>query len=334
MPFRVLLTGGYDTASAPHRTLAKAFAREGIEATFRPDLPLAGGRQWLREVLNTDAVVHIEYADPDPYSARQLAIAIVLGRPVLRWWVGTDVLLCLRDRATQAKAALIERAGVHSIAVARHLVEELASVGLSARWIPSALDTAALKPSIVPQIPRSILVYLPAQRLQFYRADMVRELALLNADLTFLIAGDESHSLRDLPNVISLGWVENMDSIYRNTGCVLRLTEHDGLPRIVIEALLRGRYVIYSWPLEGCWLAKTTQEAHEKLKLFRAVTRPNLEGAAAITQLYQPPPEARLAQWLKMESRRYRLKRRAAAFTLAVDLTLRDRLKKLRTRDA
>ena len=34
-------------------------------------------------------------------------------------------------------------------------------------------------------------------------------------------------------------------------GCILRVTQHDGLPRMLIEGLLRGMYAIYAWPLAG-----------------------------------------------------------------------------------
>ena len=328
--FRVLLTGDNDSASAPNRTLTNALRRVGLDAEFRPDLPLVSGAQWLAELRNADAVIHLEYADRDPYSARQLAIATALGRPVVRWWVGTDVLGCLQDPLLARKAGLIARVVTASFACAEHLVDELAGIGIETRFIPSPLDANLLpKEAILPEVPRSVLVYLPAHRLEFYGAGVVREIAEWNPDLKFVIVGDESHHLRDLPNVLSLGWISDMSRLYQQIGCVLRITAHDGLPRIVIDALQRGRYVIYSWPLEGCWLAKTAREAHEKLRLFRQTEGPNRAGAEVIARLYDPPPEVRYEQLLKMESRIH-LSRRGAALAIAAALTIRARLRNVR----
>lgn len=329
--FRVLVTGDNESLSAPNRSVTKALRREGLDAEFRPDLPLVSGSAWLAEVRNANAVIHLEYGDADSYSARQLAIASAWGRPVVRIWVGTDVLNCLREPALRKKAALIQRVAAASVAWAPHLIEELRSVGLDARFIPTPLDSEdVLRAAVLPDVPRSVLVYLPTHRLEFYGAGFVKQLAPANPDLEFVVAGDESHHLGDIPNVKSLGWVSDMESLYRETGCVLRMTQHEGLPRMVVEPLFRGRYAIHSWPLEGCWLAKTTEQAHEKLKLFRQAQGPNLEGASAMARLYSPAPEKRYAQLLKAEARRKALPHRISAAMLAAGLTATARINKLR----
>jgi hypothetical protein len=310
--------------------MARALRRAGVDAEFRPDLPLVSGKAWLRAVRKTDAVIHLEYDEQDAYSARQLAIAAALGRPVVRIWVGTDVLLCIQNRALREKAALIESVATACIAWAPHLIEELNTVGLTARFIPTPLDSEVVaKPVMASDVPRSVLVYLPTHRLEFYGAWAVRELAPRNPDLQFIVVGDESHHLAAIPNVTSLGWVSDMESLYRDTGCILRMTQHEGLPRIVVEALFRGRYAIHSWRLDGCWFAKTADEAHEKLKLFRDVKGPNVEGAAAVARLYQPAPETQYLELLRTRAGRPWIGYRISGFSLAVRLTVEARLKRL-----
>ena len=52
---------------------------------------------------------------------------------------------------------------------------------------------------------------------------------------------------------------------------MLRLTEHDGMPRMVLDCLLRGKYVIFAWPCPGCWLARNEEEVQQRIDEFRRV---------------------------------------------------------------
>jgi hypothetical protein len=42
-----------------------------------------------------------------------------------------------------------------------------------------------------------------------------------------------------------------MDALYRQTSVVVRLTSHDGTSFMVLEALSRGRHVIWTYPVPG-----------------------------------------------------------------------------------
>ena len=53
------------------------------------------------------------------------------------------------------------------------------------------------------------------------------------------------------PNVRTLGWVEDMDSVFRRATVLIRPVMHDGLANMVIEALAYGRYVL--WIYEMPW---------------------------------------------------------------------------------
>ncbi len=67
-----------------------------------------------------------------------------------------------------------------------------------------------------------------------------------------------------------------MKPVYDRVGCLLRVTAHDGLPRMIIEALLLGKYVIYSHHLDR----------------FRRAASPNTGGITAISAFFTPRPRS------------------------------------------
>src|SRR5205823_1878828 len=134
-------------------------------------------------------------------------------------------------------------------------------------------------------VPKSLLVYLPSSRLEHYGEPLVRRAVEANPDVEFVVVADDTHALAGYPNVRSLGWVEDMGPILGQVGGLLRLTEHDGLPRMALECLQRGKYVIYSWPCPGCWLARTPAEVQQRIEEFRQAQDINREGVAAAERM-------------------------------------------------
>jgi hypothetical protein len=52
-----------------------------------------------------------------------------------------------------------------------------------------------------------------------------------------------------------------MEKVYKDASVLLRIVPHDGLPRMVLEALSRGRPVVYNHPFPNCTLARNVEES-------------------------------------------------------------------------
>lgn len=283
----LLLSGEAAERSAPVVTLATALETQGVEAVL-PDTD-CGGARWLRQCRRADALVLTQYGAAHPFLLRQLHLASLAGCRVIRWWVGTDVLLALDDPAA---ARRLDAAVDLNVAVAPHLVDELSTIGIGARHVPSVYDLTAVDDPLPDALPPGVLAYLPTRRHAFYGMAAVEAAARASPDLPFVVVGDEAHALAHLPNVDSLGWVGDMAEVWPRIGCVLRITEHDGLPRMILEALARGRHVIYAWPLEGCRLARSAPEVQAALAEIRRLG-PNTAGREAARRLAADAP----AEW-------------------------------------
>jgi hypothetical protein len=291
-----VIVEGNPSTSAPYLTLAKALRHLG-RAVRLIAVDKLGRREWIRVLRSAEAVVLLHYQSIDAYLLSQLATAVALDVPIVRWWVGTDVLNVITRDDVRRSAAQFDRIVSTNVAVAPHLVEELASVGIRAQFVPSVLDPDLVEPEIPTwgDAIRPVVTYLPSTRKEFYGHEVVEQVIAANPDLQFIILADETHGLSGHPNVESLGWVPDMSAVYRRAGCILRITAHDGLPRMLMEGLLRGMYAIYSWPLEGCWEARTPQEIQIALARYRAMTVPNSAGRAAMLELRNSRPDRQMS---------------------------------------
>lgn len=313
----VIILGEAPKNSAPSVTLAKALAGVGVGVKFvRADRLTR--REWVELVRYARAIVLVTYGEIEVYVLSQLATAVAMDVPIVRWWVGTDVLNAITRPEVREHAQRLNRIVSENVAVAPHLVDELATIEINARFVPSVLDPGLVPPSIVrwgKQV-RPVLIYLPDTRKEFYRIDLMEPVIASNPDLEFIVVADRTHALGLYPNVESLGWVTDMQPLYNRAGCVLRITAHDGLPRMLMEALLRGLYAIYSWSLEGCWQARTAEEITSALARYRQQREPNMFGREAVLEMLRTRPDEKMSGVLANAS--VPLPRRAHALTLAV----------------
>ena len=112
------------------------------------------------------AVLLLSYGSVTGYVLSQLATAVAVGVPVVRWWVGTDVLNVITRENLQRNAARVDRIVSTNVAAAPHLVDELDTVGIRAQFVPSVVDADISGSALMEwsDVTRPILVYMPESR--------------------------------------------------------------------------------------------------------------------------------------------------------------------------
>lgn len=326
---KIVFVGG-DSAdsSSPSGGLAVALKSRGFNSCLVGISDALDTRRWLSICRGAAAIVLVAYDGPNELILRQLALATAVGGvPVVRWWVGTDVLRCISEPDLTRLASVLSGFSQCNVSVAPHLAAELKAIGISSQVIPSLSE---FDPKLVPHpeavLPRGVLAYLPTKRRDFYGARAVEAAIRAHPNTTFFVLADEDHTLAHYENVASLGWVSDMEQIWPRVGCVLRMTEHDGLPRMVLDALARGRYAIYRWPLAGCWQASNNIDVERLIARFQRVDTPNFEGVEIARQLATPAPSESFAQLLGGARRELRLVARLYALWSAARITIRWKL--------
>jgi glycosyltransferase involved in cell wall biosynthesis len=112
-----------------------------------------------------------------------------------------------------------------------------------------------------------VLIYSNADRHWIYNTQMMLKLVDELPDISFTFVGDASLSLDDKANARSLGRVsqDELFTLYRSGAVLVRITSHDGMPRMVIEAMYFGMNVITNWPIANAHQCKTLEEIKSAL---------------------------------------------------------------------
>jgi hypothetical protein len=264
----------------------------GREKEFSFDLwPKKGGwRRWLA-ILRAD-LIYLMGGDLRPNCYYRLAL--LLGKKMIIQWVGSDIR---EMEAWQAEGRDISKILLQK---AEHWAEvdwtavELAKLGVKARIVPL---TPAGFPEQVPDLPEKFvaLTYLPPDKAEFYGEEQILRLAREFSEVTFLIVGSEPTQRPAFwpSNMVSVGWVDEMSRFYPEITVLIRMTRYDGLSFMVLEALARGRHVIWSRKLSGVrqvsdyhGLRQEFKELYEHYKNGRLT--PNVKGRNQVELQYTP----------------------------------------------
>ena len=254
----------------------KLFASESLRVRY------VGQTLTRREIERCD-VLHL-ISSPLP----QLLKARSTGKPVVYHWIGSDVLRIIKDTPLRRrlKKMLIDIAPAIHLAVYEPLRDELAEIGIHSQHFPLVQADFPDEPFPLPK-DFAVLCYLPAQRWEFYYGDRVMEIARWLPDIQFHIVAAQS-AIGAPGNVSFHGYVEDMKFLYRQSNALIRLTHHDGLSKMVLEALAYGRHVLWNHPFPHCYRVDTVEEITEKLLLLSKTNTINLSGHNFVKQHYHP----------------------------------------------
>jgi hypothetical protein len=286
------------------RLLASQLTETGWDAAYAPH-PGRRAASWARllpRVANAD-VLYLISSRIERW-APQDVMMLMRRKPVVIHWVGTDA-----SRATEA-----HRRGVLSARIAEDathwcdapwLVSELRGAGIHSEYVPLPIPFSTISPPPLPSQFRG-LMYLPAdpRDREVFDEETVLRLPEAFPDTAFTLLPATAAGLgRELPpNVATPGWLPTIDDAYAESTVLIRQTTHDGMAFTAVEALARGRYVIWSYPIAGGIHASGFEdvraalssliERHESGKLplnlsGRAHTLANFAPTRLVTQLDQ-----------------------------------------------
>jgi hypothetical protein len=80
--------------------------------------PRRDGRDWWRAAFSSDAMILVEYYLPDLRSIIRLTLFALSDRPIICWWVGSDVWNCSRYPAVLEFAKYLDRFTAANVSVA------------------------------------------------------------------------------------------------------------------------------------------------------------------------------------------------------------------------
>lgn len=213
--------------------------------------------------------------------------------PVVFHWLGSDASsFLLSPRWSRvAGPALNALIAVH-LADSPALVSELRTVGIYARaFTVGTVPFDGVEIAPLAEKPCALAMLRP-DKFEFYGGNKVLTMARAAPDINWLIVAHDGTGLPHLPNVEYLGNVEEMEPVYRRATVLVRLTAHDGIAQMAVEALARGRHVVWSYPMAHCRLARTAEAALREIRAAIACGRLNTEGAAYVRSAFNTREQA------------------------------------------
>ncbi len=235
------------------RMLVGLLRERGWEAEYR-EHPGRSARAWadlIPAVARAD-VIYLIGSRIERWSPQDVLMRL-RRKPVVIHWVGTDVQIALDEAKAGRVSERIAKRATHWCD-APWLVDELATIGVRSEGV--ALPVPGL-PAEAPPLPERfhVLLYLPGDaydREVFDMATLLRlPVAFPHIEFTLIPSPAETLPGPLPPNLTARGWIEDIDSFYRDVSLYVRLTSHDGTSFMVLECLARGRQVIWTFPMPG-----------------------------------------------------------------------------------
>ncbi len=213
----------------------------------------------------------------------------VRGCRVVLHWIGADYRRLAARNGVQRRAtrASLTALGATHLIDSPELADDLAKLGIHGdvvRLVPRAVD-ADLMP--LPSRPAA-LAYWADGRADFYGRPIIYSLARRWPDVPFRIVGPSEGDPTAPRNVEFLGFQKDLGPVYADTSVLIRVLEHDSISAMVLEALARGRDVIYSREFPGTRHATEERGAIEAMQAHISEYRVNTAGAGFVREEFAP----------------------------------------------
>ena len=212
----------------------------------------------IRKIIKSD-IVYIGYGC---YKRNiYLYLAKIFNKKVISHWIGTDVLLAKENKNFNKVLKYIDC----NLTCSPVLKEELKEIGINAIEMPIVPNWNNTNYSELP-VKHSVLVYMPEKKEEFYGLKYVKYAAETYPELKFYIVANDNDIL-NLKNVQFLGRIshEKMEKLYDKITILLRMPKHDGLSLMLLEALIKGKEIIYSYKFPYTQYASSEEEVSDKI---------------------------------------------------------------------
>lgn len=216
----------------------------------------------LAAVRHADAIISFGGPAPDVpliEAARRRNIPIVV------IWAGSDVI---KASTKPQELQVIREEGFLHLSDGPWLVDELRVLGIEAEYLPLTAVRPGSEPQPLPAQFR-VMTYLPEPRRDFYGEDLTYAIAAEFPEVPFTVVGAGGANPAAPPNVEFCGYVNDTARRLDESTVLLRVPQHDGKSMFVLEALSRGRHVIWNYDFPHVRTAKTCEEMIAALRSLR-----------------------------------------------------------------
>lgn len=216
--------------------------------------------KFARALMKVDVVYNVFV---DNTFARKAKLAKCMRKKVIGHWIGTDARLADEGKIDLRKLSNID---VH-LACFEPLKEQMGRLGVKATTVPIVPFKFNFDVCDMPKEHR-VLIYLPTNKENEYGFQEIAPVIKAHEELQFDIVANENEQLfKEMNNVKLWRWVsiDEMEKIYNNISIVMRIHLNDGLSMSVLEAMAKGKKVIWNCDFDFCYPGATTGDITKSL---------------------------------------------------------------------
>ena len=233
------------------------------------------------------------------FVALALILAKLLGKATICHWEGSDILNFNSSLQTRLMTRFLEYFVDCNLVFSENLQDELADVGIEALVLPVPIGNEYFSDDL-PSLPKRLTVLAKIADTNLYYGEAIFAIARNIPTVKFYLVPVQDKrlieiaaltpSLLDLPdNVVYLGWHDNLAEVYKDCTVLVRLTKHDGMSYMVLEALALGRHVIWNHSyVPYCHVVKELEDVIKVLKRLEQKVSLNVRGARFVRENFSP----------------------------------------------
>lgn len=158
---------------------------------------------------------------------------------IILWWIGSDVMNISKRKQDLEFYRIFQ--ATH-LCVSEELRIELLASGIKAKVLTLIPNDNVIEAELPEKY--TVACYIPSQKPGFYNFGAFKMIAQRLPGINFILYGNKEPLECNLENVDDRGWVNGTRKVVEDSNCLLRLTDHDGFPKSIIEFMKAGRYVI------------------------------------------------------------------------------------------
>ena len=237
-----------------------------------------------KQINDSDIIIGTYFQSAWPW----FVIGKLCRKKTICHWVGSDSVLSVQNWKRKLQTKIFTKFVDSHISVSTRIKEELDKLGIVSTVLFHGSDIETEEISMPKKL--GVLVYFIAGREKLYGVDRVIEISKEVQDVDFYFIGhfDSTDYKKKYPqnNLHFLGYID-ISEIWSKISVIVRMTEHDGFPKIIVEAYSMGRYVIHNYPLPGVILCNTNKEVVSELKKLQTTKTTNKKGIELFNEQFR-----------------------------------------------
>lgn len=233
-------------------------------------------------LLKVDVIYNVFSA---PSFVNKAKACSFFGVKVITHWIGSDVRYAVEGKTDMEKYKKMDS----NVVCFKALQDDLKKLGLNANIIPITPFNLHFEVCEMPK-EHACLIYMPTGCEDYYGFEEISRVFPRFPNVQFnIVANNDKEKFAAYPNVNVLGRLslKEMEDIYKKISFIIRIHISDGLSMSVLEAMAKGKKVIWNCEYPFAYPGSTTEEICEGVeKILQTPPTPDIEAHDFIAKEY------------------------------------------------